>query len=225
MDMSGSFPHEFEATNVTVGALHVIDSERIWNATPVSGLTLDFNGVPGDRHYGRTRRLKPYESPDLAGLVVANDRQVSVVETDDVLAIAEYLGLSLADISEAAGMSIEEFMAGQLAANILLQSGGRSLRPAAQLGSVLVFGEHAKDNPAPSVKIAGYNPTCNKPVKKLSNSLDGFGISHSFAELSARFKTVAEARRGWVGSVYSPGSIVAQQSVTILRPIDTPELV
>ena len=217
--MSGSFPHQFEATDLTVGALHIIDQDRIWHSNPVDSTPVDPNGIPDDRHYGATRKLRPYESPELAGLVVANDRQLSVVEAEDMLVIADGLGLPIDRLAAALDISVEQFMAGQLAANVLLSSGsGQKLGSKAQIGSVLVFGDRSSGEPA-AVKLTGYNPPCNKPMKKLATSLDKLGILHSFPELSARFKTLAEARRGWVASVYAPGTLATGQTVSILAPI------
>jgi hypothetical protein len=214
------FPHEFRSTGLQVAALNIVGPERIWTTTPLDVVSVDLDGIPGDRHYGRTRKLHKYESPELAGLEVANDRQLSIVDARDMLTIADALELPAARVADATGLPLEEFLARSLAANILVRpSSSHALNDVARVGGVLIFGDHVEDGQVASVKVGGYNPPCNKPVRNIAAALSELGIPFSPHDANPRFSEAAAEIRGWVGSVYSVGPLAVGQTISAMAPI------
>lgn len=216
--------HSYETTDLAVEGLFIVGPGELWTPEYNTSVVLDHNGMPGDKHSGPTRTIKTFESPDLAGLEVINDRQLSIVDSQDMHVIADGLELPADDIEEATLLPVEQFLAGQLAANILLRSSvGDNLNSVAAPGTVLVFGRGEEASSA-SIRLTEYNPPCSKPMRKLSETLTALGIESrlSTPELSERFKEVARARRGWLGSVYSVGKLARGQSVSVYKTLDIP---
>ncbi len=222
--MPGSL-HTLEATPLSVAGLSVISQGETWEAEQRGLVRLEPLGIPEDRHYGATRVVRPYESAELSGLEVANDRQISIVDAEDMRVIAEGLELPADAIQEMTDVPIEQFLAGQLAANILLRSapGEGALSEVAEPGNILVF-TNSEDEATAAVRLSEYNPPCIKPMRKLFATLEALGLSSDLttAELGKRFKEAGHNRRGWVGSVYSPGNIALGQGVSLYKPLTTP---
>lgn len=214
------FPHEFYRTGLQVAALNTVGPEKIWTTTALESVSIDLDGIPGDRHYGRTRKLRKYESPDLVGLEVANDRQLSIVDARDMLTIGDALELPEARITDITGLPLEEFLARSLAANILVRSSySHSLNDIARVGGVLVFGDYTEGKEAASIKVSGYNPPCNKPVRNIAAAMDELGIPFSPHDANPRFSEAAAGIRGWVGSVYSVGPLAIGQTIAAMVPL------
>ena len=77
-----------------------VTSLHVWSAdsqvpTRVDQITLDFSGVEGDRHYGRTMRAAAREAHAFArGTKINNYRQISIVDTAELAKIAANLGIN-----------------------------------------------------------------------------------------------------------------------------------
>jgi hypothetical protein len=210
-------------TGLEVSGLHIIGHEkRIWGIEVVNTLSMDLFGIPGDRHSGQTRVVQPYESVELAGHKTANDKQVSIVGESDMQEIADQFDLPSDQIEERAEMTIAQFMAQQLAANVLV--GGASLNEKADQGTLFVFGPNAQDVRS-IVRLTEYNEPCKKPLIKLLDSLGRLGLKpdRDFDTMKERFKSVASTRRGWVASVHQTGHIAIGHSVFTHQPVDVPK--
>ena len=207
-----------------VDSLCVVGPGSVWSTEVYDSFELERDGIPGDRHFGPTRTVRRYQSAEFAGREIPNDRQLSVVDAGDMVAIADELALPIQDIEERSGFGVDRFMAAQLAANIMVRaSGNRDLNAVATSGDVLVFGE--PDGGAPSMRVTEYNKPCNQPVTNLVNSLTalGIGMPLSIDHLRGRFKEAAARRRGWVGSVYITGTVAVGHQVSVYRSLLVPE--
>ena len=59
----------------------------------VPALTLTYDGIPGDRHAGMLRPSGPREPWHPRGTEMRNERQLSILGADELLAVAERLGI------------------------------------------------------------------------------------------------------------------------------------
>lgn len=225
----GLSAHHLHATPLSVEALYRIDAAEIWSSEQRQRLEVDFAGIPDDRHYGPTRVLRPYESRELAGAEVINDKQLSIVDAQDMRDLAIAMRLPIQDIEDDTGQSVDRFMAGQLAANILVGSPnglfeGHRLNAIANAGRVLVFGSNEVEGQQPLIRLTEYNMPCSKPVTKLLQSLEELGVRPPFdsAKTRVQFGEAALRRRGWVGSVYSPGVLAVGQAISAFDPLSPP---
>ncbi len=74
-------------------ALHVWSPDDTIPA-PVDMIDLDWGGAPGDRHHGRTMRSGGRQYPLYSrGTEIHNYRQLSIIDTAELDAIAQALGL------------------------------------------------------------------------------------------------------------------------------------
>ena len=77
-----------------------VTSLHVWSAdsqvpTRVDQITLDFAGILGDRHYGRTMFAAAREAHAFArGTKINNYRQISIVDTAELAKIAANLGIN-----------------------------------------------------------------------------------------------------------------------------------
>ena len=61
---------------------------------PVDELTVDFGGVVGDRHAGRTRRSSQWEPWHKRGTEIRHDRQITIVSPDELAEVAAAMGIA-----------------------------------------------------------------------------------------------------------------------------------
>ncbi len=211
-------------TGLEIKSLYVISEGSPWVAEECDRVIMSDQGFVGDRHAGHERHIRRYESSELAGLAIKNDKQISFVADTDMQAIAADIELPAREIEEKSGDSIEQFMARQLAANILLKASGHGLNNVLAPGATLVFGDSAPHISRPTIRITEYNNPCRQPVTQIIRSFSEFGINDSRTqkELGAQFMEVAAARRGWVGWVLSPGTLAVGQAVHIHVPVLPP---
>lgn len=212
-----------QPTDLTVDAIFRIGYEHpVWSTEPLEKITLQNIGIKDDRHSGIFRTRQRFESNELSGMHVANDRQISIVSSNDMIKVAESLDLPLDTIEERSETSIDKFIACQLAANILLK-GEVSLNEVAQPGVLMVM--RNEQGVGPVVRLTEYNNPCKKPVVKLVHSLKEIDIrlEQDFDTLKTQFKAAAASRRGWVGSVYSPGTLFLGANVAVHYPVALPE--
>lgn len=217
---------ELEPTDMTIDYLGIVGHERpVWDYESRGWMIVDPDGIPGDRHFGATRIVRPYQSADLAGREVSNDRQVSIVDYDDMGAIALGLGLPIDQIESRTRDPVEHFIARALGANIVVHSPGRrNLGSVAAAGNVLLFGDKPRKGVA--IKITEYNKPCNQPVTQMVAALEALGLEAPMPleELRQTFKHRAAARRrGWVAGVYGEGEVIPGQSVSVYRTLTAPD--
>lgn len=78
---------------VSTFAAPASDSEYGFVTDATDPLTLTYEGIPGDRHFGWTRRSGGREPWYPRGTEMRNERQLSLLAPDDLLRIAERLGV------------------------------------------------------------------------------------------------------------------------------------
>jgi hypothetical protein len=71
----------------------VTPSQKHFRSAEVGTLTVDLQGIPGDRHYGFTRRAGARERWYEAGLEMRSGRQLSIVAEDELAEIARRMEL------------------------------------------------------------------------------------------------------------------------------------
>jgi len=154
--------------------------QRHFATTPVAALTVDLQGIPGDRHYGFTRPAGARERWYPSGMEMRSGRQISIVSAEELAAIA-------------ARMDLPRIAPGWIGANILICSvpDFTSLPWGTRLffegGAVLV------------------NEGVNAPCR-----FAGAGIAAHYPErsgLDLLFPRVAKNLRGIVASVERAGGI------------------
>ena len=75
-----------------VGALFASAPDH-FETTPVETLQLGFEGIPGDVHFGHTRRSGGREPWYPRGTEIRNERQLSIVAPDELAVVAGRMGL------------------------------------------------------------------------------------------------------------------------------------
>ena len=216
-------PQSLKHTGLEVSALYVIGTGNIWSVEPHDEILLDWTGVQGDRHWGMTRQMQSYESEQLGKLIVANDKQLSLVSETDMREVAEALDLRIDLVEERAETQITKFMAEQMAANLLVVETSSTLNDIAGNGVVITFGDNTNDVSS-AMRLTEYNEPCKKPFINLLTSLGKIGLvlPGEFDEQKERFKIVSADRRGWVGSVYRAGRIATGQLLFTHQPVQLP---
>jgi hypothetical protein len=76
-----------------VGGVYAASSGRDLTSAAVASLPVDLGGVPGDRHYGFTRKSGSREPWYPRGTEMRSGRQVSIVSTEELAQVAERMGL------------------------------------------------------------------------------------------------------------------------------------
>lgn len=158
---------------------------------PVDALTLDFTGIPGDHHVGATRRSTSREPWYPRGTEIRNDRQLTVVSVEELVAVATL-------------MEIAEIAPAWIGANLVLSG-----VPAVTLlphGTKLMFAGGA------TLLVEGENAPCRVAGKSIGAHVAG---SEGFDLL---FPKVARRKRGLVASVEKPGTIAVGETVVVRVP-------
>jgi len=159
----------------------------------VSQLQLDFEGVAGDFHRGRTRRSGGREPWYPRGTEMRNERQVSIVADDELAKIAD-------------GMGIARIAPEWIGANLVLDGVPRlSLLPA---GTLLFFQEGV------TLKIDSQNGPCRLAGRSVA---DHAGMADREAG-ALRFRKVGRRVRGLVAWVEKPGTITEGEAVSVRVP-------
>lgn len=167
-----------------------------------SQLALDFNGIPGNRHYGQTKPAGGREKHYVKGTEMMNNRHWSAISEEEISAVA-------------AGMNVPDLDPGWLGANIVVEG----MEGFSQLPLVThLFFERAGEVVA-VLGVYEHNGPCTWPDPYIAEGL-GYKPEVSFA-------TAAHARRGLVGWVDMPGIIRPGDTVTakIPRLTETPDAV
>ncbi|MTI45486.1 MOSC domain-containing protein YiiM [Roseibium hamelinense] len=166
-------------------------SPEDFQTKPVEGLDLTFEGIPGDRHAGFTRRSGGREPWYARGTEMCNERQVSILSIEEMDEIAKR-------------MKIPKLAAGWIGANIVTSGLVRlSLIPPR---TRLVF------EGGVVVRVDGDNVPCRIAGGAIAEHVPGR------EGLDLLFPKVARRLRGLVGFIEVPGKIKAGETVTAHVP-------
>ncbi len=166
-------------------------TDKGFRTTARPALDLTFGGIPGDCHFGLTRRSGGREPWYPRGTEIANERQLSLVSIEDLAAIAR-------------AMELPRLEPEWIGANIVVAGLPRfSMIPPR---TRLVFDGGAV------LRVDGQNAPCR---------LSGRGIATNYPDregLELLFPKVAKRLRGLVGFVEKPGLVRSGGSVTAYIP-------
>lgn len=159
----------------------------------VGSLALDFRGVAGDVHYGETRRSGGREPWYARGTEMRNERQLSIVASDELAAIAR-------------GMGIERIAPEWIGANLVLEGIPRlSMLPS---GTMLFF------KGGVTLKVDGQNAPCRLAGRSVAEHA---GMPDLKAGELA-FPKHGRRLRGLVAWVEKPGVIEPGEAVSVRVP-------
>lgn len=165
----------------TVEGVYVAEGKD-FVAQPASTLSLTYDGIAGDFHGGATRKSGSREPWYPRGTEMRNERQVSILAPDELVAIAQ--GLGLAEVRP-------EWMGGNLLLDGIPQL---SMLPA----RTLLFFEGGV-----TLKVDGQNGPC----KATGRSIAEHGGAGDVTTTALDFVKVAKRLRGLVAWVEKPGAI------------------
>lgn len=159
----------------------------------VNELHLDFEGVAGDFHRGHTRRSGGREPWYPRGTEIRNERQVSIVATDELARIAK-------------GMGIAHIAPEWIGANLVLDGVPHlSLLPA---GTLLFFKNGV------TLKIDAQNGPCRLAGRSVA---DHAGMADREAG-ALLFPKAGRRLRGVVAWVEKPGTITEGEEISVRIP-------
>ncbi|MBW4691980.1 MAG: MOSC domain-containing protein [Lyngbya sp. HA4199-MV5] len=178
-----------KALSATIEAVLLADIPGTFVTRRVDRVDLDMAGIPGDCHYGLTRRSGGREPMYPRGTEIRNRRQISIVSVEECDQIAQQLGLD---------MLLPEWLGANLLISGLphltqLPAGSRLLLPG---GTGLV--------------CEGENAPCRHPGEIIQ------ALYPDHPQLSRRFVPIAKRQRGIVCTVERPGALVAGDHLRIL---------
>lgn len=157
----------------------------------VDELAMTYEGIPGDRHFGLTRQAGSREPWYPRGTEMRNDRQVSLLATDELRAIAAGLGLAAV---------APEWLGGNVVVDGLPQFS--MLPPRTRLmfeGGVVIV-------------VEGQNAPCKYAGQMIAEAHSGR------PEIRLDFVKVAKRLRGLVGWIERPGVMRPGETVTAHVP-------
>jgi len=162
-----------------------------FRSRPVEALMLDFGGIVGDFHAGRTRPSTSREPWYERGTEIKNDRQVSIVSADELAEIAVAMGLA-------------EIAPEWIGANLVLAGiADVTLLPP---GTRLFFAGGA------TLVVEAENGPCRTAGGSIGEHFpDREGVDLLFAKM-------ARHKRGLVASVERPGTIRTGDTLTARLP-------
>jgi len=159
----------------------------------VDRLALDFRGIVGDFHYGETRRSGGREPWYARGTEMRNERQLSIVASDELASIAKAMG-------------IDRLAAEWIGANLVIDGVARlSMLPS---GTMLFF------KGGVTLKVDGQNAPCRlagRSVAEHAQMTDLKAGEMAFPKFGRRL-------RGLVAWVEKPGVIEAGEAVSVRVP-------
>jgi MOSC domain-containing protein YiiM len=172
-----------------VAALLIADGKGFVSRS-VPSLELTFQGIPGHRHAGRTRRSDARTPWHPRGTAIANTRQVSIVSVEECALVAQALGLPHLDPA-------------LLGANIVVGAldGLTQLSPATRL----------QVPSGATIFITEPNAPCRQPGRKIAQA-------HGNPELELAFPQQAIGLRGLVGLIESEGVIGVGDPIKVIAP-------
>ena len=159
----------------------------------VDGLDLSFEGISGDFHGGHTRRSGGREPWYPRGTEMRNERQLSIVASDELAETARRMGI--------AGLEPE-----WIGANLVIDGVPRlSMLPA---GTMLFF------RGGVTLKVDGQNAPCRVAGRSIARHI---GAQDEDAR-SLEFPKAARRLRGLVAWVEKPGRIDRGEDVSVWVP-------
>ncbi|SHF21135.1 MOSC domain-containing protein [Kaistia soli DSM 19436] len=177
--------------NAVVDAVFVADGAG-FETRSVEALTLDFEGIVGDRHAGTTRRSGGREPWYPRRTEIRNERQVSIVARDELAEAASAMGIA----------ALEPEWIG---ANLVL--GGLEHLSWVPPRSRLLFAGGA------TIAIDGQNAPCRLAGAAIARHILGR------EDLTLLFPKAAKHLRGLVGWVEKPGVIRVGETVSVRVPV------
>ena len=191
--MPALVPTDHHATITWLGVVPHRDDETIVEGQPLGEMRLDFGGMAGEVHAGRTRpSCSRVTSQHPKGTEIANVRQVSVVSAEELAEIAAEMGLDRID-------------------------------PAWLGASIVVEGIADFSHIPPSARLQGPDGTTlvidmvNHPCHIVSKT-----VKQAAGPTSTAFKTAAQGRRGVTAWVERPGTLALGQSLRLHVPSQRP---
>lgn len=176
-------------------ALCLIAGGEDFVSAPVGALSVDFAGILGDHHAGPTRRSTSRETWYPRGTEIRNDRQLTVVSSQELAEVA-------------AAMDLPAIDPGWIGANLVLDDiPDLTGLPA---GTKLLFAGGV------SLSVEAENEPCR---------IAGRSIASHFPDrqgLDLLFPKAAVHKRGLVASVEKPGTIVNGEPVALRIPAQRP---
>jgi hypothetical protein len=159
----------------------------------VDALALGFDGIEGDYHAGPTRKSGSREPWYKRGTLMRNERQLSIVATDELAAIAGRMGLA-------------EVKPEWLGANLVLDGIPQlSMLPS---GTLLFF------KGGVTIKIDAQNHPCRDAGRAIA---EGAGMADVEAG-TLLFPKVAKRLRGLVAWVEKPGTVMPGEEISVRVP-------
>ena len=187
--MPALVPTDHHATISWLGVVPHRDDATIVEGTPLERMELDFGGMAGEVHAGRTRpSCSRVTSQHPRGTEIANVRQVSIVSAEELGQIAEAMGLERID-------------------------------PAWLGASIVVEGLPDFSHLPPSSRLQGPDGATlvidmlNHPCHIVSKT-----VKQEAGPTSIAFKAAAQGRRGVTAWVERPGTLKRGQSLRLHVP-------
>jgi hypothetical protein len=180
-------------TGKVLGTYAALDGGFV--SAPLPEIFLSYAGIPGDSHSGLTRKSGAREPWYKRGTPMRNERQLSIVSTEDLAEIAATLG-------------VDQVRPEWIGANLML--GGiphLSLLPPRTL---LMFESGA------AIRIDGDNGPCKKSGKAIATAVG------RRPDIEFGFAAAARQRRGLVGWVEREGVIRPGDPVKVMTWRQTP---
>ena len=177
--------------NARVAGIYAARSAADLTSTAVDTLALELAGVPGDRHYGFSRKAGSREPWYPRGTEIRSGRQVSIVSIEELAEVARR-------------MELPALPAEWIGANLLLESvPNLSYLPP---GTRLFFEGDA------SLVVEGINAPCRDAGRSIARHTGGRD------EFELMFPKVARDLRGVVASVERAGIVRAGTDVQVRIP-------
>lgn len=178
-----------EIAEATVNALLIADKPKTFVTRRILEVSLEFGGIPGDRHFGVTFPSDSRQPMYPRGTKILNRRQITILSEEDCNEIAEQL-------------DIDCVLPEWLGANLMIKGFPELTR--LTMGSRILFPNGA------GLICMGENQPCTLPGEIIQNQ---FEIRPN---LTIDFVRAAFKRRGIVCAVERPGKIQQGDNVKIL---------
>lgn len=163
---------------------------------PIGQLEVDFDGINGDFHAGATRASGSREPWYKRGTKMRNERQLSIVSTEELAEIA-------------AALKIDRLEAGWVGANLVLE--GIEALSFLPPRSLLMFAGGV------TLRVDGYNAPCRLAGGSIARhcGIEPVDDDYTRTDMALTFKDAAEMKRGLVAWVEKPGTITLGEEITI----------
>ncbi|MCL6634083.1 MAG: MOSC domain-containing protein [Alicyclobacillus herbarius] len=179
----------WKSRSVIVESVYIADQQNTFVTRSVSNIQVDYGGIPGDLHFGLTKRAGVREPMYPRGTEIFNRRQVTVVSMEECALIAEELG-------------VPEVLPQWLGANIALR--GFPNLTKLPVGSRIFFPSGA------GLVCEGENLPCTQAGNMVQANYP------DVPKLSSRFVRHALGRRGIICVVERPGKICASETAKVV---------